>query len=57
MYKRRKMRDRYRRFSFLSDIGGIKSAIGEARGIGFPEQPTLNKGYKSSNSDPIRDLW
>jgi hypothetical protein len=56
MYMRSKMKDRYRRFSFLTDIGGIKSAIGEAKGIGFPEQPVLNKTYKSGNAaDPIVD--
>ncbi|MDY6904166.1 MAG: epoxyqueuosine reductase [Thermodesulfobacteriota bacterium] len=40
---RRKMQTRYRRFPYLSDLGGMKSALGEMRGIGHPRQPTLNK--------------
>ncbi len=43
MSKRRKMIRRYRRLSFLTDIGGIKSFIGELRGLGYPNQPKLNK--------------
>ncbi len=37
------MRDRYRRFSFLTDIGGMKNALGEMRGLFFPKQPVLNR--------------
>jgi epoxyqueuosine reductase len=40
--KHRKMTKHYRRFSFLSDVGGIMSAIGEMRGLGHPPQPRLN---------------
>ena len=36
MSKRRRMEDRYRHFSFLSDIEGIKNAIGEMRGMFSP---------------------
>ncbi len=43
MSPRRKMKTRYRRFSQFTDIGGIKSAIGEMRGLGYPKQPPLNK--------------
>ena len=39
--KRRKMDHRYRLFPWLTDIGGIKSAIGELRGVGYPAQPRL----------------
>lgn len=42
MSKRRVMKDRYRRVSFLSDIEGMKNAIGEMRGMFFPKQPALN---------------
>ncbi len=44
MAKRRRMEERYRRFSFLSDIEGMKNAIGEMHGKFFPKQPLLNKG-------------
>jgi epoxyqueuosine reductase len=43
MHERRRMKERYRRFSFLSDIGGMKNALGEMRGLFLPEQPVLNK--------------
>jgi len=55
MYIRKKMKDRYRSFSFLTDIGGIKSAIGEARGFGFPKQPALNKACVRKDGDPVPD--
>jgi hypothetical protein len=41
MGDRRKMKDGYRRFSFLTDMGGIMNALGEMRGIGHPSQPVL----------------
>jgi epoxyqueuosine reductase len=43
MKKRSRMKERYRHFSFLSDIGGMKNALGEMRGLFLPEQPFLNK--------------
>ena len=43
MGKRKLMKDRYRNFSFLSDIEGIKNAIGEMRGMFLPPQPVLNQ--------------
>ncbi len=55
MSVRRKMTDRYRRFAYLSDMGGIKSAIGEMRGFGFPKQPLLNKSVTPSNDGPVFD--
>jgi len=48
MNKRRSMKERYRRFSFLSDIGGMKNALGEMRGLFFPKQPTLNQKARMS---------
>ncbi len=56
MDHRRKMKDGYRRFFFLSDIGGIKNTIGEMRGIGHPEQPSLNKASKGSDSK-FEEAW
>jgi hypothetical protein len=32
MGKRHRMKDRYRRFSFLTGIQGMKNALGEMRG-------------------------
>jgi len=49
---RRRMRDRYRRFSLVSDLGGIRSAIGEMRGLGYPKQPRLSKACGSGRGDP-----
>ncbi len=49
------MKDRYRRFSFLTDIGGMKNAIGEMKGKGFPKQPRLNKEYEAGADDPVFD--
>jgi len=48
-------RNRYRKFSFLSDWRGIKNALGEMRGIGHPQQPKLNKGYVPTSTDPAFD--
>jgi len=48
-----KKRDRYRKYSFLTDIRGIKNAIGEMRGWGHPNQPKLNTNYKRSPDDPV----
>jgi epoxyqueuosine reductase len=43
MSKRKSMKDRYRRVSFLSDIEGMKNALGEMHGKFFPKQPVLNQ--------------
>jgi len=53
MSKTRKKRTRYRRFSYISDFRGIKSAIGEMRGFGYPKQPILNKDYSPQDDDPV----
>jgi hypothetical protein len=55
MADRRKMKNRYRRFSTLTDVGGIKSAIGEMRGLGYPKQPLLNKVAWAREGDPAFD--
>ena len=55
MGERKRMQHRYRRFSFLSDIHGIKSSIGEMKGLGHPKQPPLNKNYVSREDDPVLD--
>lgn len=55
MSSRRRMKNRYRRLSALTDIGGIKSAIGEMRGVGHPKQPLLNKEPRARRDDPEFD--
>ncbi len=55
MGNRRKMKDRYRRFPYLSDIEGMKSAIGEMRGKFFPKQPALNRKVHLSGAVPDMD--
>ena len=54
---RNKMKERYRRFSWLSDLGGIKNALGEMRGIGFPQQPDLNKEYIARDGLNLDEEW
>jgi epoxyqueuosine reductase QueG len=49
------MEDRYRRFSWLTDIGGIKSALAEMRGLGMPKQPRLDRVYIRTADDPVFD--
>lgn len=52
------MRDRYRRFSMLSDIEGMKNAIGEMKGLFFPKQPVLNKNAPSDDArDVLNEDW
>ena len=55
MGERKKMKTRYRRFPLLSDLHGIKSSIGEMKGIGHPKQPPLNKNYAPQEDDPLLD--
>ncbi len=58
--KRKKMKTRYRRFPFVSDLGGIKSAIGELRGMGYPRQPKLNTSITpeaDANSPSYDEAW
>jgi len=52
---RRKMTDRYRKFPWLSDFAGMKSAIGEMRGLGFPRQPPLHRVVPSQDDVPVFD--
>jgi epoxyqueuosine reductase len=52
---RRRMKDHYRSLPFLTDLGGIRSAIGEARGKGFPKQPALNREYEAGPGDSVPD--
>jgi hypothetical protein len=49
------MKDRYRRVSFLSDIEGMKNAIGEMRGMFFPQQPPLNQDARLRDPDALLD--
>jgi len=52
------MRERYRRFSFLTDIEGMKNAIGEMRGLFFPKQPVLNRNTGMPDTGtPINEDW
>ncbi len=52
------MKTRYRRFSYVTDLGGIKSAIGELRGVGYPRQPKLRRNYPSNPDDPgVNERW
>jgi epoxyqueuosine reductase len=52
------MKNRYRRFPYLSDWAGIKSAIGEMRGLGFPKQPKLNTAHVRQEDEPeFNEEW
>jgi len=56
MHKR--MERRYRRFSWLTDVGGIKSAVAEMRGLGMPRQPKLCHDRRSLPGDPaVDEAW
>jgi hypothetical protein len=55
MSKRKGMKDRYRRVSFLSDIEGMKNAIGEMRGMFFPPQPSLNQDTRLRDTNTLLD--
>jgi len=52
---RKRMKDRYRHVSFLSDIEGMKNAIGEMRGMFFPKQPPFNLNARPGISHPLPD--
>jgi len=47
------MEKRYRHASFLSDIEGMKNAIGEMRGMFFPKQPLLNRNVSPEDKVPV----
>jgi len=53
MTDRKKMKNRYRLISMVSDIGGIRSTIGEMRGLGHLRQPGLNKAPVPRHGDPV----
>lgn len=55
MRERRRMKERYRHFSFLSDIGGMKNALGEMRGLFFPKQPVLNRDAETDDLERMPD--
>ena len=53
-----RMTKRYRRFSWLSDIRGIRSTIAELRGYGHPAQPRLDRALFNAGGDPtIDEQW
>ncbi len=47
-------KDKYRRTG-LTDFRGMKNAIAEMKGIGFPKQPKLNSNYIPKDDDPLLD--
>lgn len=51
----KKMNDRYRRFSIVSDVGGFMNALGEMRGLGHPEQPPLARDRGVKGGAPLFD--
>jgi len=57
MSKRKRMTDRYRRFSYLTDIEGMKNAIGELRGLFFPKQPVLNRNVQKLDFIPDEEWF
>lgn len=50
----KKMKRRYRRCSYVTDIGGIMNSLAELRGIGHPKQPPLNTAV---NPPEINKQW
>jgi epoxyqueuosine reductase len=50
------MRTKYRKFSWLSDWRGIKSALGEMRGWGYPPQPRLNRA-PAADAPELNEAW
>jgi len=58
MTVRKRAKDRYRRWSFLSDVEGMKNAIGEMRGLFFPEQPRLHRtAPPPDRQGPANEAW
>jgi len=52
------VRNSYRRLSFITDIRGIKNAVGEMKGKGHPLQPKLNAQYVPDPVDPVlNEKW
>lgn len=51
-------RKTYRKLSYITDFRGIKSAIGELKGWGFPKQPKLNKSkIKEQHELVFNEEW
>lgn len=58
MGKRKRMKDGYRRLSRLTDIEGMKNAIGEMRGKFFPKQPILDKkSWAECTGEVLNEDW
>ncbi|HWQ75609.1 MAG TPA: hypothetical protein VN441_09855 [Syntrophomonas sp.] len=58
MLSDRKAKNRYRRFSYVTDVPGIKTSLLNMRGIGFPKQPKLNKGISvQCNGEKFHEEW
>ena len=55
MFQRRKLKSRYRRFSYLTDLGGIRSFLGELRGLAYPAQPKLKRAPVPEQGRPAFD--
>ncbi|WP_211289617.1 hypothetical protein SPSIL_036370 [Sporomusa silvacetica DSM 10669] len=52
------MKNKYRRFSYITDIHGIKTSILDMFGIGFPKQPKLNKVSPTEDStNEYNETW
>jgi hypothetical protein len=49
------MKTKYRKLSFLTDIPGMKTSLGDMLGIGFPKQPILNKKASSDTREILFD--
>jgi len=48
----------YKKLSLITDIRGIKNAIGEMRGKGHPHQPKFNARYLPAPDDPVlNEQW
>lgn len=54
--KHRRMKSRYRALSQITDIGGIMNALGEMRGVGFPEQPRLHRSAAPGGAE-FTEQW
>jgi epoxyqueuosine reductase len=52
------VRNSYRKLSFITDVRGIKSAVGEMKGRGHPRQPALSKDYVPDKDAPVlNEQW
>ncbi|MCX5997905.1 MAG: epoxyqueuosine reductase [Chloroflexi bacterium] len=49
------VRNSYRKLSFITDIRGIKNAVGEMKGKGHPRQPKFNAEYVPAPGAPVLD--